>query len=78
MIPWIFVHEPLEHWLTDYKQIFDAWEDGGVRGIAVGRLWFREPEGNGIQLWGETVTPSFATAMPVCFEAAIMAALAAM
>ena len=60
MVPWIFVHEPLEHWLTNYKQIFDAWDDGGVRGIAVGRIWFREPDGHGVPLWGETVTPTFA------------------
>ena len=54
------MHEPLEHWLADYRKTFDAWDKGGVRGIAVGRLWFREPEGQGISLWGDTVTPAFA------------------
>ena len=51
MVPWIFVHNPLEHWLEDYPRIFDAWEDGGVRGIVVGRLWFRQREGQGMPLW---------------------------
>ena len=60
MTPWIFVHNPLEHWLDDYRRIFDAWEDGGVRGIVVGRLWFAQEEGNGIPLWGEVLTPAFA------------------
>ncbi len=60
MIPWIFVHNPLEHWLRDYRRTFDAWEDGGVRGIVVGRLWFCQADGNGIPLWGEVLTPSFA------------------
>ena len=60
MVPWIFVHNPLEHWLEDYPRIFDAWEDGGVRGIVVGRLWFRQREGQGMPLWGEILTPSFA------------------
>ena len=53
MTPWIFVHDPLEHWLGDYRRTFDAWHDGGVRGIVVGRLWFRQADGNGISLWGE-------------------------
>ena len=60
MTPWIFVHNPLERWLGDYRRTFDAWEDGGVRGIVVGRLWFRQPEGDGMPLWGEVLTPSFA------------------
>ena len=59
MVPWIFVHDPLEHWLADYRRIFDAWQDGGVRGIAVGRLWFRQEDGNGMPLWGDILTPSF-------------------
>jgi hypothetical protein len=60
MTPWIFVHNPLEHWLGDYRRTFDAWEDGGVRGIVVGRLWFQQEPGNGIPLWGEVLTPAFA------------------
>ena len=42
LVPWIFVHDPLEHWLADYRQTFDAWEQGGVGGIVVGRLRFFE------------------------------------
>ena len=48
MIPWIFAHNPLEHWMTDYKRIFDAWEDGGVRGIVFGYLRFAEADGTAI------------------------------
>lgn len=58
MVPWIFVHNPLEYWLEDYPRIFDAWEDGGVGGIIVGRLWFADERG--IPLWGEVLTPAFA------------------
>jgi hypothetical protein len=42
LVPWIFVHSPLEQWMSNYKQTFDAWEKGGVRGIVVGRLYFFE------------------------------------
>lgn len=31
---------PLEQWLDDFKQTFDAWQDGGVRGIVLGPLRF--------------------------------------
>ena len=58
MVPWIFVHNPLEYWLEEYPRIFDAWEDGGVGGIIVGRLWFADERG--IPLWGEVLTPAFA------------------
>ncbi len=40
LVPWVFVHSPLEHWLTNYQRTFDAWADGGVRGIVVGHLRF--------------------------------------
>jgi len=59
MVPWIFVHNPLEHWLADHRRTFDAWEDGGVRGIVVGRLWFVQENGTGIPLWGDVLTPTF-------------------
>ena len=59
MTPWIFVHNPLERWLDEYGRIFDAWEDGGVRGIVVGRLWFVQEDGHGMPLWGDTLTPAF-------------------
>ncbi len=42
MVPWVFVHQPLEHWLSNYQSTFDAWADGGVRGILVGRLAFEQ------------------------------------
>ncbi len=58
MVPWIFVHNPLERWLDDYPRIFDAWEAGGVGGIVVGRMWLRNEAG--MPLWGDTLTPSFA------------------
>ena len=48
MIPWIFIHSPLEHWMGDYKRIFDAWEDGGVRGIVFGYLRFMQSNGTTI------------------------------
>ena len=49
MTPWIFTHSPLEFWLTDYKHTFDAWEDGGVKGIVIGRMLLGEP-GQGLSL----------------------------
>jgi hypothetical protein len=42
LVPWVFVHQPLEHWLSNYQSTFDAWADGGVRGILVGRLSFEQ------------------------------------
>ena len=42
LVPWIYIHAPLEHWMSNYKQAFDAWEKGGVRGIVVGPLYFFE------------------------------------
>ncbi len=37
---WVFLHSPLEHWMSNYQSTFDAWADGGVRGILVGHLRF--------------------------------------
>ena len=49
MEAWIFVHTPIEYWIerwiSNYKTIFDAWEDGGVRGIVVGRMSFLREDG---------------------------------
>ena len=42
---WIFVFNPLERYMANYKHIFDAWEEGGVRGIVVGRMFFMEDDG---------------------------------
>ena len=46
MVPWIFIHARFEQRMADYKRIFDAWEDGGVRGIAVGRMFFVQEDGS--------------------------------
>ena len=48
MDAWIFVHDPLEHWMANHKQIFDAWQDGGVCGIVFGYLWFMQDDGTRI------------------------------
>ena len=49
MVPWIFMHSPLERWLEDdYKGILDAWHEGGVRGIAIGYMNFVQPNGSSI------------------------------
>lgn len=40
LVPWMYIHSPLEHWMVGYQQRFDAWEEGGVRGIVVGPLRF--------------------------------------
>jgi hypothetical protein len=48
MKAWIFVHNPLEHWMADYKRIFDAWDEGGIRGIVVGRMHFDGDDGKPI------------------------------
>ena len=45
---WIFVFNPLERYMANYKHIFDAWEEGGVRGIVVGRMFFMEDDGGRI------------------------------
>lgn len=45
---WVFTHidNPLEDWLTGYQQRFDAWEEGGVEGIIVGRMQFKQDDGS--------------------------------
>lgn len=40
LVPWMFIHSPLEQWMADYKRTFDAWAEGGVRGLVVGPLRF--------------------------------------
>lgn len=42
LVPWIYIHAPLERWMSNYKRTFNAWEKGGVRGIVVGPLYFFE------------------------------------
>ena len=47
---WMFCHVPLERWnerwIANYKTMFDAWEEGGVTGLVVGRMRFVEPDGS--------------------------------
>ncbi len=45
MSAWIFCHSPLERWVDNYARIFDAWAEGGVRGIIVGYMQFVGPGG---------------------------------
>src|SRR4051794_31499918 len=46
LVPWMYMIWPLEQWLTNYRRILDAWEEGGVRGIVIGplRFWDGEPK----------------------------------
>ncbi|MCC7261796.1 MAG: hypothetical protein IT369_04650 [Candidatus Latescibacteria bacterium] len=48
---WIFVFNPLERYLANYREIFDAWQDGGVTGIVVGRMFFMQDD--------DTTVPAF-------------------
>ena len=45
---WKSVDNPFEHWLDDYKRTFDAWHDGGMRGIIIGRMFFQQDDGTQI------------------------------
>ena len=50
MEAWVFTcsDSPLEHWLDGFETRFDAWEEGGVTGIVVGRMVFRQDDGSTI------------------------------
>ena len=45
LTPWIRIGQPLEAVLSDYECIFDAWEQGGIRGLVFGRLLFADEQG---------------------------------
>jgi hypothetical protein len=45
---WIFAFNPLERYLDNYQQVFDAWEEGGVRGLVVGRMFFMQEGGGNV------------------------------
>ena len=45
LIPWIRIGQPLEAVMSDYERIFDAWEQGGIRGLVFGRLVFADEQG---------------------------------
>ena len=40
LVPWMYMIFPIEQWLADYERTFDAWADGGVRGVVIGPLHF--------------------------------------
>src|SRR5262249_51421884 len=40
LVPWMYMIYPLEQWLENFRQTFDAWASGGVRGIVIGPLRF--------------------------------------
>lgn len=44
LVPWMYMIYPLEQWLPDFQRTFDAWAEGGVRGLVVGPLvFYKEP-----------------------------------
>ena len=45
LTPWIRIGQPLEAVMSDYERIFDAWEQGGIRGLVFGRLVFADEQG---------------------------------
>ena len=45
MQAWMRIGQPLEPVMSDYKRIFDAWEDGGVSGFVFGRTLFSDSQG---------------------------------
>jgi hypothetical protein len=51
MIPWLRMALPFEPYLTDYKTTFDAWEDGGVQGLMIGRMFFSQENGGEINAY---------------------------
>lgn len=42
---WVFAFNPLERYMDNYTEIFDAWQEGGVRGLVVGRMFFQADDG---------------------------------
>ena len=52
MESWTFIFNPMERYMTDYKRIFDAWEDGGMRGIVVGRMFFVQDDDTRVPAFG--------------------------
>ncbi|MEC8929769.1 MAG: hypothetical protein VYB08_00025, partial [Candidatus Latescibacterota bacterium] len=58
MKAWIFLcnDSPLEHWMEGYKERFDAWEAGGVTGLAVGRMQFVGDDGSSVRAYASDAT----------------------
>lgn len=46
LVAWMRINNPLERYMADYRRTFDAWQEGGVRGIAIGRMYFVQPDGS--------------------------------
>jgi hypothetical protein len=46
---WMRLGQPLEALLGNHERAFDAWEDGGVRGVVIGRMVFMPDVGSGTQ-----------------------------
>ena len=51
MKAWVFLcnDSPLEHWMEGYMERFDAWEEGGVTGLVVGRMQFCQTDGTPVR-----------------------------
>ena len=66
MSAWMRVNNPLERYMNDYKRTFDAWEEGGVRAIALGRMYFIEDNGAQIPVFpaDSKIYESFGVAPP--------------
>ena len=45
MEAWMRISEPLDGTIQDHKRIFDAWEEGGVGGLVIGRMLLAGPDG---------------------------------
>ena len=58
MKAWVFLcnDSPLEHWMEGYEKRFDAWEAGGVTGLVVGRMQFRQDDGTSVRAWAPDPT----------------------
>ena len=48
MEAWMRISSPLDRTIHDYKRIFDAWEEGGVGGLVVGRMYLAMVDGRQI------------------------------
>ena len=52
LTPWMFLINPFEEVMADYKRTFDAWADGGVRGLVIGHLRFVQEDGTTVPAFG--------------------------
>ncbi|MBI2192324.1 MAG: hypothetical protein HYU36_10100 [Planctomycetes bacterium] len=54
---WMRFGQPLEPVLERYTEIFDGWQAGGVRGVALGRLYFTSSAGRPVSIPAFTPNP---------------------